>query len=69
MIRVSSFDTLINIKWYTNNVLKISMFSIGTASLPVSLLGLSIPQALLADEGVLCWHPQFLITLKKRKIV
>ncbi|KGF73879.1 hypothetical protein DO97_05820 [Neosynechococcus sphagnicola sy1] len=41
-----------NIKWVTEGFLKVSFFSAPTTSLPLALIGLSIPQALLAGVGV-----------------
>lgn len=40
------------IKWATDNLLKISFFSLGSTSVPFALLGLAVPQALLVGVGV-----------------
>jgi len=40
------------IKWVSDNFLKISLISTSAAALPVALLGLAIPQALIAGAGV-----------------
>ena len=39
------------IRWVTDNILKISLLSVGATSVP-TLLGLAVPQALLAGIGV-----------------
>jgi hypothetical protein len=41
-----------NIKWVTENFLKVSFFSTSSTSLPLVLLGLSVPQALLVGVGI-----------------
>lgn len=41
-----------NIKWVTEGFLKVSCFSAPPTSLPLALIGLSIPHALLAGAGV-----------------
>jgi len=41
-----------NIKWVTENFLKVSFFSTSSTSIPLVLLGLSVPQALLAGAGI-----------------
>ncbi|MCB9230107.1 MAG: hypothetical protein H6581_00465 [Bacteroidia bacterium] len=40
------------IKWFSDNFLKVSFFSAGPTSIPLALLGLTIPHALLAGLGV-----------------
>lgn len=39
------------IKWLTDSLLKVSLFSVGTISIPF-MLGLDVPQALLAGMGI-----------------
>ena len=38
-------------KWIADNIMKISLFSVGATALPSLLLGASIPQALIAGTG------------------
>lgn len=40
------------LKWTCNNFAKIGFFSVGTTSVPLALLGLTVPQALLAGAGI-----------------
>ena len=40
------------IKWAADNFMKVSLISTGATALPTTLLGLSIPYALLAGAGV-----------------
>lgn len=40
------------IRWVADNFLKVSFFSMGAASLPLAVMGLSVPQALLAGAGI-----------------
>jgi hypothetical protein len=40
------------IRWVADNFFKVSFFSTGAASVPLSVMGLSIPHALLAGAGV-----------------
>jgi hypothetical protein len=40
------------IKWIAENFLKVSFFSTGSTSIPLALLGLCVPQALLVGAGV-----------------
>jgi hypothetical protein len=40
------------IKWVSDNFLKVSAISTGSTSLPLALVGLTIPQALIAGVGV-----------------
>ena len=40
------------IRWAADNFLKVSFFSTGAASLPLAVMGLSVPQALLVGAGV-----------------
>jgi hypothetical protein len=40
------------VKWTTDNFLKVSFFSTSTTAIPMTLLGLSLPQALLSGAGV-----------------
>lgn len=42
----------VKIKWATDNLLKVSFFSESATSIPLALLGLSVPQALFAGIGV-----------------
>lgn len=41
-----------NIRWATENFLKVSFFSTSSTSIPLILLGLSVPQALLVGAGI-----------------
>lgn len=41
-----------NLKWSCNNFAKVGFFSVGASSVPLYLLGLTVPQALLAGAGV-----------------
>ncbi|WP_339881171.1 DUF6236 family protein [uncultured Algoriphagus sp.] len=41
-----------SIKWTVDNFMKISFFSTSATAIPMTLLGLSMPQALLAGAGV-----------------
>jgi hypothetical protein len=40
------------IKWVSDNFMKVSVISTGATALPMALLGLALPQALLAGAGV-----------------
>lgn len=40
------------IKWTCDNVAKIGFFSVGTTAIPTYLLGLTVPQALIAGAGI-----------------
>ncbi len=40
------------IRWATENFLKVAFFSAGTTSVPLALVGLSVPHALLVGVGV-----------------
>lgn len=40
------------IKWMADNFMKVSFFSTSTTTIPMALLGLSLPQALLAGVGI-----------------
>jgi len=40
------------IKWFSDNLMKISLISIPTTALPNAILGFTLPQALLAGVGV-----------------
>lgn len=40
------------IKWISDNFMKVSMISTGATALPMALLGLALPQALIAGTGV-----------------
>jgi hypothetical protein len=40
------------IKWVSDNFMKVSVISTGATALPMALLGLTLPQALLAGAGV-----------------
>ena len=40
------------IKWTADNFAKVGFFSVSTTSIPLHLLGLTVPQALLAGAGV-----------------
>ena len=40
------------IKWAADNFAKVRLFSVHTTSIPLHLLGLTVPQALLAGAGV-----------------
>jgi len=40
------------IKWASDNFMKISLMSTGATALPMALLGLTLPQALIAGAGV-----------------
>ena len=44
--------TDIGIKWAADNFLKISFFSTGSTSIPLTLLGIGVPYALLVGAGV-----------------
>ena len=41
-----------NVKWVTENFLKVSFFSTSSTSIPLILLGFSVPQALLVGAGI-----------------
>lgn len=40
------------IKWVSDNIMKVSVISTGATALPMALLGLALPQALIAGAGV-----------------
>lgn len=40
------------LKWFADNFVKVGFFSAGATSIPIYLLGLTVPQALLAGAGV-----------------
>jgi hypothetical protein len=40
------------IKWSADNLMKVSFFSTSATAIPMTLLGLSLPHALLAGAGV-----------------
>ena len=40
------------IRWVGDNFLKVTFFSTGAASLPLGVMGLAVPQALLVGAGV-----------------
>ena len=44
--------TASKIKWAAENLLTVSFFSTSASSIPLMLLGLSVPQALLVGAGV-----------------
>ncbi len=40
------------IKWVSDNIMKVSVISTGATALPMALLGLALPQALIAGAGI-----------------
>ncbi|WP_369695294.1 DUF6236 family protein [uncultured Parabacteroides sp.] len=57
------------IKWFANNLLKISFFSTGATTIPTALLGLSVPFALLAGTTISLISSIVLYNAEKRDII
>lgn len=55
-----------NIKWFFDNISKLSIFSVSTTALPV-VLGVDVPQALLIGAGVSAVSSAFAYNMKKRE--
>src|SRR5262249_36627634 len=55
------------VKWRAENFLKISCFSISTTSIPLALLGLSVPQVLLVGAGISLTASAVLYNYDKRE--
>jgi hypothetical protein len=57
------------IKWATKDILKIACVSTGSTAIPLLLLGLAVPQALLAQAGVSLTLSAILYNRKKAKLL
>ncbi len=55
-----------NIKWFFDNISKLSIFSVSTTALPV-VLGVDVPQALLIGTGVSAVSSAVAYNIKKRE--
>lgn len=55
-----------NIKWFFDNISKLSIFSVSTTALPV-MLGVDVPQALLIGTGVSAVSSAVAYNIKKRE--
>jgi len=56
-----------NLKWTCDNFAKIGFFSVSSTSIPMYLLGLTVPQALLAGAGVSIITSLISYNLEKQK--
>ena len=57
------------IKWGTENFLKVTFFSSGSTSIPIALIGLSVPVALLGGAGVSLIMSSILYNRSKKEIL
>jgi len=59
----------IEIKWAANNLLKVSCFSLPSTSIPLALLGLSVPYALLVGAGISLTASRTLYNRNRKKFL